>query len=189
MRTRVGWLQLALLVGVQTAAHAYFLDQGRRFDVRARIYAQVAVATEETTEKPPDISPGDILSQRNFYNPEFDAHLGDFTRGMREIPGLSVLTPDDLNFRFAWWGFYDGILDYANSKWATSSARRRARRSSSNVCTEHGLPTTRTRTRATPRSAEPHQQLHIDYSSGLLLRCIGRQSISWARPTRSCSWT
>src|SRR5689334_21297090 len=117
MRTRAGWLLLAILVGYGTAAHGYFLDEARRFDVRARIYSQVAIAAEDTTEKPPDIKLGDIVSQRNFYNPEFDAALTDFTRGMREVPVLSLFTPDDFKFHFAWWGFYDGIFDYADPKW------------------------------------------------------------------------
>jgi len=102
---------LALLVGVRTA-HAYFLDDARRFDVRARIYSQVSVATEETTEKPPDISPGDILSQRNFYNPEFDANLSDF---------MQWTGAEEFKFRFAWWGFYDGIYDYLDEKWAAGN--------------------------------------------------------------------
>jgi hypothetical protein len=181
MRTPAGWLPLTLLLGVHTAAHAYFLDQGRRFDVRARLYSQVAIATEETLEAPPDIDSGDILSHRNFYNPEFDAKLTDFTRPMRELPGLSLLAPDEFNFRFAWWGFYDGIFDYADHKWGdVIRASPRGRQSSSD---NNGETYAFNDENKNPRHILGRRnrinELYIDYAKGRFFTRIGRQSISW----------
>src|SRR5262249_49950922 len=34
-----------------------------------------------------------------------------------ELPGGSWFSPDDFKFRFAWWGFYDGLYDYLNGPW------------------------------------------------------------------------
>src|SRR2546426_12483909 len=40
--------------------------------------------------------------------------------------------PDEFKFRFAWWGFYDGIFDYANGKWEDALRNHpRARQSES----------------------------------------------------------
>src|SRR5213593_1250573 len=128
-RTWVRAVVFGLVLGAASSVHAYFLDETRNFEIRLRAYAGVAIATESSREGPrdpatgkelaksPDIKPGDILSQRNFYNPEFDANLSDYAHRLRDVPVLSLLTPDDFNFRFAWWGFYDGIFDYADSKW------------------------------------------------------------------------
>ena len=56
-------------------------------------------------------------SQRNFYNPELDAKLTDYVRWMGNVPGLSLINPEEFKFRFAWWGFYDGVFDYMDSEW------------------------------------------------------------------------
>src|SRR3989441_1079799 len=50
-----------------------------------------------------------LAQHRNFYNPEFDARLTKYMRWTDNVPGLSLLSPDEFKFRFAWWGFYDGI--------------------------------------------------------------------------------
>src|SRR5206468_3621950 len=104
--------------------HAYFLDEARNFEIRLRAYAGVNIATESSREGPrdpatgrelahsPDIAPGDILSQRNFYNPEFDAKLTDYTRWTQDVPGFSLISPEEFKFHFSWWGFYDGIFDF-----------------------------------------------------------------------------
>ena len=33
------------------------------------------------------------------------------------VPGFSLLSPDEFKFRFAWWGFYDGLYDYLDPEW------------------------------------------------------------------------
>ena len=42
MRTSAGWLVLGLAVVLRAGSlsHAYFLDQGRHFDLRVRAYSQ-----------------------------------------------------------------------------------------------------------------------------------------------------
>src|SRR2546430_11046923 len=116
MRTRARRLTLGLVVllGAGSTAHAYFLDHDRNFDVRLRAYSQAAVAAEDSREKPPDISAGDILSHRNSYNPEFDANLTKYVRWMSRTAGLSPIRPDEVKLRVPWWGVYDGVIDYAN---------------------------------------------------------------------------
>ena len=100
------------VLGTGSVARAYFLDSTRNFDVRLRAYSQIAVATESSRESPPSFGAGDFFSHRNFYNPEFDAKLTDYVQWTRGVQGLSLLTPEDFKFHFAWWGFYDGMFDY-----------------------------------------------------------------------------
>src|SRR5512143_844170 len=144
MRTRAGWLGLTLVVGALAAppARAYYLDSARNLDVRFRGYSQLGLMMEdaETTgcepvftlpgpggrrqflakgdprKCPPQYSFGDLAQHRNFYNPEFDAKLTSYMGWMREV-GLSAVAPDDFKFRFAWWGFYDGVYDYMDPEW------------------------------------------------------------------------
>ena len=117
-------LTLAVLLpwGMATSAQAYFLDSDNRFDVRLRAYSQLAVMADSSEaarfeRDPYNYRSGDLASQRNFYNPEFDAKLTDYLGWARGVPGLSVIAPDDFKFRFAWWGFYDGLYDYMDEGW------------------------------------------------------------------------
>ncbi len=144
MRTwarRLGLL-VAVTVGGEASSLAYFLDSNRNFDVRLRAYSQLEIMTNDapTTNDPtragwPGGSAayhvGDLASQRNFYNPEFDAKLTDYLRGMNEVPGLSLVTPDELKFHFAWWGFYDGLYDYMDPVWNRNRENLKARFSES----------------------------------------------------------
>src|SRR5262245_14702511 len=141
MRMRAGWLNLVLLavLGFAQTSFAYYLDNDRRFDVRVRAYSQLGILTESSetagcpnaeqvtkayaikdrTQRltrlgtlykdcPPSYHAGDLGQHRNFYNPEFDANLSDFMRWTYA---------DEFKFRFAWWGFYDGLYDYLNPAW------------------------------------------------------------------------
>jgi hypothetical protein len=110
---------VCVLVG-NTTAHAFFLDDQRRFDVRMRAYSQWSVMSQRSERKgcpdpatcPPSYDAGDLNQIRNFYNPEFDAKFTDFTSWMGETKGFGWMAPEDLRFRFAWWGFYDyGVYD------------------------------------------------------------------------------
>src|SRR6266850_6845576 len=151
MRTRTGWLALGLVTVLQAdSVHAYFLDQEGNFDVRGRVYNQVAILTENAAETENcrvtdpstgktvvtpaclNFSSGDIAQERTFWNPEFDAKLTNYTNWTNRVPGLSLVSPDDLKFRFAWWGYYDGVFDYLNSEWADALRAQRVRLSESN---------------------------------------------------------
>ena len=181
-RARRLTLGLVVLLGAGSTAHAYFLDHDRNFDVRLRAYSQAAVAAEDSREKPPDISAGDILSHRNFYNPEFDANLTKYVRWMSGTPGLSLIGPDEFKFRFAWWGFYDGIFDYANGKWEDALRNHpRARQSESdNVNGESfAFNDENKNVRNILGKRNRINELYIDYTKDRFFFRIGRQTISW----------
>ena len=206
MRTWARRLTLGLVLAIPSVSQGYFLDQKGNFDVRLRAYSQVAILTEQAREaeglwpkgcdvpdpKNPgrtihlanclDFSPGDIASQRNFYNPEFDAKLIDYFDWSRNVPGLSLISPDDFKFRFAWWGFYDGIFDYAASRWddarRASPAARQAlsdnpRKESFGFNDENKNP------RHILASRNRINELYLDYTKGRVFFRIGRQAISW----------
>ncbi len=183
-----------LVLGAASSAHAYFLDETRNFEIRLRAYAGVAIATESSREGPrdpatgrelahsPDIAPGDILSQRNFYNPEFDAKLTDYTRWTQDVPGFSLISPEEFKFHFAWWGFYDGIFDYANPKWRDAlDAAPRARQSESNDIP--GESFNFNDENKNPRNILGKRnrinELYLDFTKGRFFTRIGRQSIAW----------
>ncbi len=184
MRTRARRLTLGLVVllGAGSTAHAYFLDHDRNFDVRLRAYSQATIAAEDSREKPPDISAGDVVSQRNFYNPEFDANLTKYVRWMGGTPGLSLLGPEEFKFRFAWWGFYDGIFDYANGKWEDALRNHpRARQSESdNVNGESfAFNDENKNVRNILGKRNRINELYLDYTKDRFFFRIGRQAISW----------
>jgi len=200
MRTSGGWLVLGLtaVLWAATPSHAYFLDQGRNFDVRLRAYSQLGILTESSEKDWPGNGPntcvvngkestkcryhaGDLAQHRNFYNPEFDAKLTDYMQWMHGAPGLSRLTPDDFKFRFAWWGFYDGLYDYLNGPWNFNRRNLKARVSQSdNINRESFVFNDQNRN---PRHVYGQQnrinELYLDYKKGPLFLRAGRQSISW----------
>src|SRR5262245_26179648 len=131
-------LGVVVVLCCDATSEAYYLDSSRNFDVRLRAYSQLGIMTQDSATTgcvpvklldgtvlpidprtcPPPYSAGDLGQNRNFYNPEFDAKLTDYTKWSSDVPGLSWFAPDDLKFRFAWWGFYDGLYDYLNPEWA-----------------------------------------------------------------------
>ncbi|MGH7894965.1 MAG: DUF1302 family protein [Candidatus Binatia bacterium] len=130
---------------------------------------------------PPEYSTGDLGQQRNFYNPEFDANLTDFMKWMDGVGGLRFFTPDDLKFRFAWWGFYDGLYDYLNGPWDEHRRTYKTRFSQTDN------PATRSKffndENKNPRhiyaSRNRINELYMDYSHGPVFVRVGRQAISW----------
>jgi hypothetical protein len=200
MRTRARWLTLGLLaiLWAETPSHAYFLDKGRNFDVRLRAYSQLGILTDSSeTDWPGNgkntcvvdgkdstkcrYSAGDLASHRNFYNPEFDAKLISYTQWMKEVPGLSLISPDEFKFRFAWWGFYDGLYDYLNGPWNFNRRNLKARQSESdNIRRESFAFNDQNKN---PRSIYAHRnrinELYLDYTKGPLFLRAGRQAISW----------
>src|SRR5262249_46470744 len=67
----------------------------------------------------PEAKSGQLVQQRNFFNPELDAKLAPYLSGLRSGP-LSWLAPDDFSFRAAGWGFYDGIFDYGTRQYGAN---------------------------------------------------------------------
>lgn len=176
MRNR-GALLAVVAVGVclwAGVSHGYFLDKQRRFDVRLRAYAQLGIMMDDSEQ---DWQPtgkyewGDIAQERNFYNPEFDAKLTDF---MGPIA-------DDFKFHFAWWGFYDGLYDYANGPWNKNRQNLKARQSQSD--SPHSEPFTFNDENKNARriygSRNRINELYLDYTKGPIFMRVGRQAISW----------
>jgi len=209
MRTWAGWLGLVLATGLVAASPvgAYYLDQSRNFDVRLRTYAQLGIMMENAetygcqpqwTLKgsnghrqylpngdprvcPPQYSFGDLAQERNFFNPEFDAKLTDYTTWMKDA-GLSAVAPDEFKFRFAWWGFYDGIYDYMDPEWNQRRRDTLARFSetdSPNLAESYRFNDQNKNARHIYGSRNRINELYLDYTKGRFFFRVGRQAISW----------
>jgi hypothetical protein len=121
---------------------------------------------------PPPHSLGDLAQHRNFYNPEFDANLTDF---------MKWAGADQFKFRFAWWGFYDGLYDYLDSKWADRVRTYRTRFAESDYPRNESYKFNDSY--KNPRAIYGHRnrinELYIEYANGPFWTRIGRQAISW----------
>jgi len=180
MRTRAGWLTLALVVvlSAATPSYAYFLDPGRNFDVRLRTYTQTVIMTENSGPDWPaegQYHTGTWAGQRNFYNPEFDAKLTDYAQWM------GPLTPEDFKFRFAWWGFFDPLYDLPDSVFNKNRKALLGRLSKSDNPTRESLHFNDQG--LNPRHVYGRQnrvnELYVDYTKGRLFLRLGRQTLSW----------
>src|SRR5262245_48505389 len=97
-----------LALTLASPARAYFLDSGRDFDLRARLYTEGALAVEDSQpQTKPARAPFQLIESRTFFNPEFDAKLTRY----------QPFHLDDFSFRLALWGFYDGIYQYGPSQY------------------------------------------------------------------------
>lgn len=199
----VGTLLGTLLAG---DSQAYFLDAGRNFDVRVRAYSQLGILTEDAETKgcrpvyttvngkrgpilfkndprtcPPQYSAGSLAQHRNFYNPEFDAKLTPYLNWMGDVQGLSWIAPDDFKFRFAWWGFYDGIYDYLDPFWDENRRSLKGRLSQSDDIERESyrFQDENKNPRHIVASRNRINELYIDYTKGPVFFRIGRQAISW----------
>jgi len=178
---------LVVVLRVGTAA-GFFLDPGRNFDVRLRAYTQLGIMTngnepDFTNPIGPDgkrirtsmqgYQPGDLGQHRTFYNPEFDANLTPYTRWLGK--------PDEVKFRFAWWGFYDGLYDYLPGPWEHNHRNQHARFAQSANHNRQSVDFTdeNKRPRRIYASRNRINELYLDYSEGPVFVRIGRQSISW----------
>jgi hypothetical protein len=230
MRTWAGWLALgvAAVLGYDVTCEAYFLDKGRNFDVRLRAYSQLGIMTEDSARQgcgvvyaqnpdgtrgqlifrddprmcPPRYSASDLGQHRNFYNPEFDAKLTDYTKWSQDVGWLSWLAPDDLKFRFAWWGFYDGLYDYLNPVWDSRRRNPQSQFLATSPPAVRNDPTFRWGTTRfsetdhvnqesynfTDQNKNPRKiyasrnrinELYLDYTKGPVFIRVGRQAISW----------
>jgi len=182
MRTWAGWLVLGLVLGVASSAQAYFLGGNRNFDLRARIYSQLGIMMDDAEkDQPTRYKIGDLAQHRNFYNPEFDARLTDYLHWTDNVPGFSLLAPDDFKFRFAWWGFYDGLYDYLDPEWNDARKAYKARFAESDKVNKDSLVFNdqNKNPRHVYASRNRINELYLDYSKGRVFIRAGRQAISW----------
>src|SRR5262245_46834538 len=202
MKTPLRRLTLGSIVVIASAApsFAYYLDGEHRFDVRLRAYSQLGILTESSESPssadiaralrfvpadspaqrraqiasitPPTYDGGDLAQHRNFYNPEFDANLTDFMR-------WSGAT--EFKFRFAWWGFYDGLYDYLNDRWADHARSYKTRFSESDDPANESYTFDDHYKRARAQYAHQNRinELYFDYTHGPLFVRVGKQAISW----------
>ena len=177
---RLAFAVVCVLLARSTAS-ALFLDPERRFDVRMRSYSQWSLMTESSSKAgcpdpaicPPKYDSGDLGQIRNFYNPELDAKLTDFT------PFL-----DDFRFRFAWWGFYDGLYDsnsWAGTPWDKHRQEYKARFAQSDNPGKDSFVFADEN--KNPERIYAHRnrinELYLDMTKGPLFVRVGRQAISW----------
>jgi Protein of unknown function (DUF1302) len=212
MRTWAGWLALgvAAVLCCEATSEAYYLDSGRNFDVRLRAYSQLGIMTQNSAREgcvpvklldgtvlpidprtcPPPYSAGDLGQNRNFYNPEFDAKLTDYTKGAADVPGLQWIAPDELKFRFAWWGFYDGLYDYLAPEWPAHLRNPNNRfapaqfgitrfSQTSNINRSYTFEDQNKNPRKIYGTRNRINELYLDYTKGPVFVRVGRQAISW----------
>jgi len=182
MRTWAGGLVLGLVLGVASSAQAYFLGGNRNFDLRARVYSQLGIMMDDAEkDQPTRYKIGDLAQHRNFYNPEFDARLTDYLHWTDNVPGFSLLSPDDFKFRFAWWGFYDGLYDYLDPEWNDARKAYKARFAESDKVNKDSLVFNdqNKNPRHVYASRNRINELYLDYSKGRVFIRAGRQAISW----------
>ena len=189
------------IIAIAGPAWGYYLDDARRFDIRVRAYSQLGIMAESAGKPsnddvqralsfvpanapasqkraavlaitPPPFEAGDLAQHRNFYNPEFDANLTDFMRWAGAT---------EFKFRFAWWGFYDGLYDYLNDRWADHARSYKTRFSESNDPANESYKFDDHWKRARDEYAHQNRinELYFDYTHGPFFLRVGRQAISW----------
>jgi hypothetical protein len=192
-RGRGTWLLRAglggiVLLALGSRAEAYFLDANRDYELRARLYNETAISAEDSQpQTKPARATGQVIEQRTFFNPEFEAK---FTRHQ------SLL--DDLSFRMALWGFYDGLYEYETSQYERSAFSLKGILSQGHTETAQR---TRTAQRIDPTKTYTYQpdpvlgsygdpgdvstvpfrinETYVNLVKGPLFVRIGRQAISW----------
>ncbi|HZP40805.1 MAG TPA: DUF1302 family protein [Candidatus Binatia bacterium] len=170
------------------SVRAFYLDAARDFEIRARFYSEAAVAAEHSEPQTrPARAPFQLIEHRNFFNPEFEGRL---TRHQSFF--------DDLSFRFALWGFYDGIYDYGAAQFDRARNSIKGRLSFGHTNT---AAITRTDTLIDLRKQYTYQpdpvlgsygdpgdvsdlpfrinEAYVNFAKGPLFVRVGRQAISW----------
>jgi uncharacterized protein DUF1302 len=112
-----------LLMAVATRpARAIYIDEQQNWSLRARVYSQFSVRAQDSTgDTLPETKSGQLVQNRNFFNPELDAKLTDYLNFMKD-GSLNWLVPDELRGRVAGWLFYDGIYDYGSSQFGQAQS-------------------------------------------------------------------
>jgi len=171
---------LALLVVAPRPARALYLDDDQNFSLRLRAYSQLTLAMQDSQKfvTSPEKFTGQMMQNRTFANPEFDAKFNSF------LPDKWL---DDFSGRLALWGFYDGLYDYGPDQYAQAAADIKFHRGPNGAFQTKGD----TREQALSgnalarnvRDIYAHRwrvnEAYVNISKGPLFVRIGRQAISW----------
>ena len=178
-----------LLALASRRTDAFFLDDAHDFELRARAYTEAALATEHSEpQTTPGRAPLQLISHRTFVSPELEGKLAPYLPG-----GL-----DDVSFRLALWGFYDGIYDYGTGQYDRARQALKARFTEGRTDT---APVTRTDELRDTRKIYTYQpdpvlghdndpgevadlpfrinEAYVNVARGRLFLRLGRQAISW----------
>src|SRR5207249_6130309 len=165
---------------------AFFFSSRRRHtrskrDWSSDVCSSDLMMDDAEKDQPTRYKIGDLAQHRNFYNPEFDARLTDYLHWTDNVPGFSLLSPDDFKFRFAWWGFYDGLYDYLDPEWNDARKAYKARFAESDKVNKDSLVFNdqNKNPRHVYASRNRINELYLDYSKGRVFIRAGRQAISW----------
>ena len=165
------------------------------FRLRGRFYSQYAIATQDSAPEsngtaldlvdgPPSRRTGQMVQQRNFFEPELDVDL------LRLLPEAgSGLGLELLSARLVVRGFYDGIYDYGPRAWHEVLEQYRSHRLQQTSQTTEVLLAGGTvrfprglaerAARAVYGQGARVDQAHLDLAIGPLFVRLGRQRISW----------
>jgi hypothetical protein len=203
----LAWLAGGVAFLLSHAAPAIYLDEAQNITLRGRVYSQFSVRTEDSQVFTfPETFTGQLVQNRNFFNPEVDAKLTSYLNWMNGT-WADFMTPDDFRFRIAAWAFYDGVYDYGSAQFdrqqaqinSTFNPRVPGMNPRTNGWFIRGAsiklpknPTAGATTfgqvfdgfsEMTPRDIYAHQarvnELYLSYSKGPFFLRVGRQSISW----------
>jgi hypothetical protein len=183
-RARLASGVVAVLV-LASRAHPFYLDTNQDFDLRMRAYAETAVAAEVSEpQTKPKRSPFQVIENRYFMEPEFDAKLTQYQPWPWQL--------DDFSFRLALWGFYDGIYEYGTGQYVRAVRSLQGRISQGHTQT---APITRNDQLINPWKQYAYQydpvlggygqipfrinEAYFNFTKGPLFLRIGRQAISW----------
>src|SRR5262245_47812797 len=178
-----GWLFATILLG--SPAHAFYLDANRDFSIRARAYDEAALVAEVSEpQTKPKRSPFQLIEDRHFFYPEFDANLTRYQPWPWKV--------DEFGFRLALWGFYDGIYEYGTSQYERAVRSIQGRISQGHTNT---AAVTRTDQLINPWAQYAWQydpvlggygqipfrinEAYLNFTKGPLFVRVGRQTISW----------
>jgi hypothetical protein len=159
---------------------ALYLDDDHNFALRTHLYTQLSLATENSQPyvTSPEKFAGQMMQNRNFFNPEFEAKFGQY------LPNGWL---DDLSGRLAVWGFYEGLYDYGPSQYREEAANIKFHNGPNGAWQTKGY----TRDQALAGNAFQRNvrdiygtryrvnEAYMNVSKGPLFLRIGRQAISW----------
>ncbi|HZR79671.1 MAG TPA: DUF1302 family protein [Candidatus Binatia bacterium] len=171
------------------SAWALYLDEDRNISLRLRAYAQASMATQGSeVQSDPGKGVGQFVSQRNFFNPEFEIKFNPYVESWT---GTSWL--DEFSGRLALWGFYDGYLDYGPQQYANRAHQAKFHFDQNGAPFPHGAFQTEgysieqlsegRGSRRDTRDVYAHRirvnEAYVNIAKGPLFLRIGRQAISW----------